>query len=105
MTSRTEEAGHTPGPWFVDPDDTLAIRAPDGDDEPWHVAEVIEYCGEGDQTEANARLIAAAPDLLEALKELHKKTVIGTDAERHAALHQAWAAIYKATTEPKGDLS
>lgn len=39
-------------------------------------------------------------ELLEALKELHLKTVVGTDAERHAALGAAlgaaWAAIRKA---------
>lgn len=42
------------------------------------------------------RVRDAAPALLEALRELHEKTVIGTDAERHAALHKAWAAISKA---------
>lgn len=36
------------------------------------------------------------PDLLEALKTLHLKAVIGTDAERHDALNAAWAAISKA---------
>lgn len=63
------EHKHTPGPWFIDGDD---IRAPDGDDDPWYVAEVITGCGPGDATPANARLIAAAPDLLEALKDAQK---------------------------------
>ncbi|MGQ2942962.1 MAG: hypothetical protein ACT6Q7_03050 [Blastomonas fulva] len=44
----------------------------------------------------DARLIAAAPELLDALKELHLKAVVGTDDERCAALNQAWAAIAKA---------
>lgn len=44
----------------------------------------------------DARLIAAAPELLAALIDLHEKTVIGTDAQRHAALDAAWAAITKA---------
>ena len=46
---------------------------------------------------ANANLMAAAPDMLEALDELYAKTIIGTDDERHAALDKAWAAIAKAT--------
>lgn len=48
-------------------------------------------------TEDRARLIAAAPELLSALVELHLKAVIGTDAERHSALDAAWRAIAKAT--------
>ena len=46
--------------------------------------------------EGDARLMAAAPDLLEALTELYHKTICGTDDERHAALNVAWAAITKA---------
>jgi hypothetical protein len=48
------------------------------------------------EDEANARLIVAAPKLLRALRELHEKAVVGTDAERHAALNQAWEAIAEA---------
>lgn len=43
-----------------------------------------------------AQLIAAAPDLLAALEELHLKTVVGTEQDRHDALNKAWAAITKA---------
>ena len=45
----------------------------------------------------DARLIAAAPELLAALQELHLRTVIGTEDQRHDALKKAWAAILKAT--------
>ena len=64
---------HTPGPWFSQYDDngfyeigseTISIRL------------AFTY-GEGDADEANARLIAAAPELLEALVEL-SKSFIGT---------------------------
>lgn len=67
----TEPITHTPGPWHVEPhrDDCLWVAVPApvgrkviavlciGFDEPWD-----------SQQHANARLIAAAPDLLEALK-------------------------------------
>lgn len=59
----------TPGPWSVD-DDSITIRAPDAlGGEPWDVAAVTEFCGDNPDIEvpANARLIAAAPELYEAL--------------------------------------
>jgi hypothetical protein len=55
--------------------------------------------------EANARLIAAAPDLLEALKQLaceaneDMPTEYRTDSFK-AALEAAWGAICKADGEP-----
>ncbi|TLX12106.1 hypothetical protein [Rhizobium sp. MHM7A] len=67
------ESKHTPGPWHVDPkspeesffEDVNVLR---------HDGLAIAVCvHNGDilppEPEANARLIAAAPDLLEALKE------------------------------------
>lgn len=59
----------TPGQWFVDKRYPMSVMAPDGDSEPWLVCNVMEDCG-GDQGEANARLIAAAPDMFVALQEL-----------------------------------
>jgi len=70
-------AKHTPGPWEYD----YGIVPPDGpekysdiyvigdDREPIIIAEFNNCIPEG---QANARLIAAAPDLLEALKWLHE---------------------------------
>lgn len=64
-------AEHTPGPWIVTPED------PDIDDDGWIIsggpyeAEIAAACPQpGGQSEelANARLIAAAPDLLEAVR-------------------------------------
>lgn len=59
-------SAHTPGPWVVDPYTGIAkeIRINDGEilldyDDVDHAAQ-----------EANARLIAAAPDLLEALEKI-----------------------------------
>lgn len=45
---------------------------------------------------AYARVACAGPDLLAALKDLHRYTVVGTDEQRHAALNAAWAAIQRA---------
>ncbi len=61
---------HTPGPWTTSPD-----AVPD------HHTQITVYAGNGDrvatvfQTPANASLIAAAPDMLEALKAARGNSV------------------------------
>lgn len=81
-------AAHTPGPWVCYAD--LPSTEPD-----WHIVTTSNrlrvlanvHIEPGNKTdEANARLIAAAPDLLEALKNLWLRTTVGSDAERVAAL-------------------
>lgn len=65
------EAKHTPGIWFVNyeskdvGDDKLSVEV-DGD---YFIAQVDE----GICQEANARLIAAAPELLDALRSIKKR--------------------------------
>jgi len=95
---------HTPGPWTIGVADSgeASIDALAGPIRWYGLAEVIvRYDGRDlDSTgEANARLIAAAPDLLAALKVcaavcagevMNKNGLIG-------ALEQARAAIQKAT--------
>lgn len=69
---------HTPGPWTILKQETelgnnLTIVAPDpGDPQPWYVAEVYKECGQvpEEEVDGNANLIAAAPDLLYALKQI-----------------------------------
>lgn len=56
------------------------------------VAEIFEQAGHEKQGEANAKLIAAAPDLLEALEE-----VVAISDRKHKAWAKAYAAIAKAT--------
>jgi hypothetical protein len=84
---------HTPGPW---------LHIGQGD----VVARSDKYCGgekdiasvfltRNDEDEANANLIAAAPDLLEALKRLMGGTTTLQDAQE--AAQEARAAIAKAT--------
>jgi len=94
---------HTPGPWWIDEDgDYLCICE----------GEVNEY-GEREEVAtlacnrpslllcqpANARLIAAAPELLEALVAMRDEfTSNGTDSQ-HNACRMADAAILKARGE------
>ena len=63
----TDKTGHTPGPWVADLGETYSIRAKDG-----RVAHCqhVHLTGRRDTktVAANARLISAAPELLEALK-------------------------------------
>jgi hypothetical protein len=108
MNTKTETK-HTPGPWRVSEGmtpDTLLVR-----DDEHGIAQVwAAYKPDGPlevgTKEANARLIAAAPELLEALRYLlntdnvatvHAKWGEGCNREEvDAMLKQARAAIAKA---------
>ena len=80
---------HTPGPWFVNHEN---ICAPDGDCDPWFVAKIDQDCGPSREEcpEANARLIASAPELLAACRYI----VETHDCKK--AREMATAAIVKA---------
>lgn len=101
---------HTPGPWVVIDDRqvvTLAVCHPgrtygygcgndfvcDLNDGEYH-----QYRNDKEQA-ANARLIAAAPDLLEALKGLCRQGITSTAADWDTAWSTARAAIAKAEGE------
>ena len=85
---------HTPGPWRVEADGVIVGPSngfsPFGGcgccDSPWMNGHDGEAC------QANARLIAAAPELLGALKDM---------GARYGLTEQARAAIAKAEGEPK----
>ena len=95
------ETKHTPGPWKVLSEEAIRIKSQDGSLLAMlhHLRGVHGVNGRIpiEEVHANARLIAAAPELLEALKEL-----LGL-AERHGWLHvavnNARAAIAKAEGE------
>jgi hypothetical protein len=77
---------HTPGPWVIhEIDSGFAISHHKQPNPHFHIAEMM---WSDDQSEADARLIASAPDLLAALKKIN----VG---EGWAA-HIARAAIAKA---------
>jgi len=87
---------HTPGPWSVQYETDIAARE-DGVG-PVDVAHVYMRTAPG-RTEANARLLAAAPELLEALKSMCEGFKPLKDAD-FPALAKARAAIAKAEGKP-----
>lgn len=92
---------HTPGPWRVAIGSRLEIRGP-RDEIGWPVPVVYNAGLHTDETaQANARLIAAAPDLLAALEALtdwgREHTSPRDDNSPHLLLIAAMEAIAKAT--------
>ena len=88
---------HTPGPWFAQYDDNGFYEI---GSEAVSLRLAFTY-GEGDTDEANARLIAAAPDLLEALWGMATSFHAVEHMEEHMqqSAARARAAIAKATGE------
>lgn len=87
---------HTPGIWWAEPHtktETLVMAAVDGGQEVVARVQSTGYAGEMD---ANARLIAAAPDLLEALKRLTRDMETPRTRKATEAWDAARAAIAKA---------
>jgi len=97
---------HTPGPWHHTGREFNDVR--DSDDELVAVALHLRV-GQPERSvqeaEANARLIAAAPELLDALKKMESALAKcfgphkAEEGDRHRALAQARVAIAKATGE------
>ena len=89
-------AKHTPGPWEIAYGCCIVGKRPDGSGLPLSVAEVKTpiHLGQNDidAMHCNARLIAAAPDLLAALELIAESDYV----EAH---HIAWIAIAKAKGE------
>lgn len=79
-------AQHTPGPWHTAGDQGVQIRSQRD-----QIAKV--WTMRGNEWKANARLIAAAPELLEALQFV----MSAHDEQLDAAFQQAHDAIDKAT--------
>jgi hypothetical protein len=83
-------AKHTPGPWLVAREDARRFR-------------VTNEAGDlpsNDESILNARLIAASPELLEALQRALDELVGGREAkDRDGAIQQSRAAIAKAKGE------
>ena len=91
---------YTPGPWKVSQCFKVVETA-----ERYHPIGTpivqLNPCGSiaHEESEANCRLIASAPDLVEALRELTAQTA-SCNARQHAGLEvmpEDWAALYQAT--------
>lgn len=109
MATRQASDQHTPGPWHVDIDSATGrntrVRASAlGLRDKVCVADVSQGAGDFPRLEANARIIAAAPELLEALKAVtlelaqcrcHRKLTTSEEI----ALDRARDAIAKAERE------
>lgn len=72
MTTNEATTRYTPGPWQIvgDDKDPWTIAGPEGS----ILLSICELTYTGNNAEANARLIAAAPDLLDALKGFVART-------------------------------
>lgn len=100
------ENKYTPGPWIIDPAEVAEKQDPGffgypGDPEGYHMISTDAWRLTGHIGDANAKLIAAAPELLEALKRLLGSTNTG-NADEHdegcrCVIHEARAAIAKAS--------
>jgi len=98
------ETKHTPGPWKIGLNPGPMVYTPDGTSQ---IADARGVAVTKDESKANARLIAAAPELLEACRNLSqyvakgiadgafKDCALPKGAEKR--LNQALAAIAKAT--------
>lgn len=62
------ETTHTPGPWTMQPDETFSTLGDKRVVAFNDISPAIVFGGLGAETDANAHLIASAPELLEALE-------------------------------------
>lgn len=94
---------HTPGPWVFDADDSIVKTDYKSDVIMLGRLHIARPCRQGEQTDANARLIAAAPDLLSALERIARnfELLLAQKPVRDVSetLAEVNAAIDKATGE------
>lgn len=91
LASLGERTQHTPGPWHIGMKPGPMIYGERGEQVADMCAEMMEH---GEHV-ANARLIAAAPELLAALRELLKINAISAVVNIGAALPEPSAAYTK----------
>jgi hypothetical protein len=89
---------HTPGPWRVGDAGTTVFGPPTGNPAPRTIGYITRHATEGATDRANARLMAAAPDILAALEDVETFITDGTWDPHDASMQlaQVRAAIAKA---------
>jgi hypothetical protein len=99
-TTTTMNTKHTPGPWTQYRDSRGYVRIQSNvQGGPVAFIEEMNNTGGTEQDHANARLIAAAPELLEALERITRVASVELTGRRDDVLEQARAAIAKATQQ------
>ncbi len=98
--------GHTPGPWAVTRKFEVGPTSTADDQSSGMVIPVADVYG--DNRDADARLIAAAPEMFEALKAIledHDNTYDGEPmhAERHLAIEAARDVLLKLSPSSQGE--
>lgn len=104
MKPHLETGTHTPGPWLIkkrhdEPEYSNSILSVEADGKDFVDSVATLYGCEDPEKLANARLIAAAPELLQALQNLVSDIDDGTVYGQRLA--QAHAAIANATGKTK----
>lgn len=97
---KLSELGISPAPWKIDdPGDGLQVCAPDGC--------TVCFMGGVIETPANARLIAAAPKLYEALRKITEEQECGKDCKACkndlCVIQECKAALAEAAGEEVSD--
>lgn len=97
---------HTKAPWIIGTvrtnDCNIIVRSIDApESQPITITCLAEVYGNEEEDEANANLIAAAPELLEALEGISDilKNHYGDDRDETPLIDKAFAAIAKATAQ------
>lgn len=95
-------SGHTPGPWSYtrNPENTRWII------DAGEAHAIACTAGYGPDSEDNARLIASAPELLEALAECQSilARLTGPDCDKESVM-QAWAACVDAEAKARAAIT
>jgi hypothetical protein len=98
-----QQAKPTPGPWSVDYSGPAHLSVED------NAGRVLAFCNlqseDGDEDEANARLIAAAPEMLQALRGLlreARESVPKINVKKHFSLMVCMEAAKEAIAKAEG---
>lgn len=95
-------AKHTPGPWEADLSDPHATEYPIHSQDRIEIATVWHYTIAADgvaETQANARLIAAAPEMYEAIKHYCEALYDGTQTDLDVARYELQTILSRLTDE------